>query len=129
MTPQQLRARIRKLDEDQPLVARFEDAIRKRKSREKDVWYSSQKEHWLGWLNEYDGPGYYGRETWDVTAETVYNRVVNPAMVLWLGAAAGVPRARVLKAIEAALAAKPSMSSQSGAIRKVIPWSLIAQRI
>lgn len=129
MTPQQLRARILKLKEDQPLVAAFETAILERKSRRKDPWYRSQKEHWLGWLREYDGPGYYGRETWDVTAETVYNRVVNPAMVLWLGAAAGVPRARVKEAIEAALAAKPSMSAQSGAIRKAIPWSLIAQHI
>jgi hypothetical protein len=127
MTPQQLRARILKLKESHPLAAHFEDAIRQRKTRKKDVWYSSQKEHWLGWLKEYDGPGFYGRETWDVTAETVYNRVVNPAMVLWLGAAAGVPRARVQEAIDAALAAKPSMSAQSGAIRKFIPWSLIAQ--
>lgn len=129
MTPQQLRRHILKLKDDHPLVVRFEDAILRRKSRKKDVWYSSQKEHWLGWLNAYDGPGYYGRETWDVTAEAVYNRVVNPSMVLWLGAAAGVPRAAVLAAIDAALAAKPTMMSQSAAIRRAIPWELVARHI
>ena len=25
----------------------------------------AQKEHWLGWLGEYDGPGHYGRQTWE----------------------------------------------------------------
>jgi hypothetical protein len=129
MTPQQLRRRILTLKEDHPLVALFEDTLLKRNTRKKDPWYSSQKEHWLGWLKEYDGPGYYGRESWDVTAETVYNRVVNPSMVLWLGAAAGVPLARVEEAVESALAAKPGMASQSAAIRKVIPWSLIAAHL
>jgi hypothetical protein len=129
MTTQQLRRRIHKMKADQPLVERFENAILKRKSRKKDPWYSSQKEHWLGWLKEYDGPGYYGRETWDVTAEAVYNRVVNPSMVLWLGAAAGVSRASVEEAIASALAAKPLMASQSAAIRKSIRWELIARYI
>ena len=26
-----------------------------------NVWYPNQKEHWLGWLREYDGPGAYDR--------------------------------------------------------------------
>ncbi|WP_434480819.1 hypothetical protein [Gemmatimonas sp.] len=26
-----------------------------------NVWYLTQKEHWLGWLGEYDGPGGYSR--------------------------------------------------------------------
>lgn len=26
------------------------------------AWYDTQKEHWLGWLADYDGPGYYGRQ-------------------------------------------------------------------
>lgn len=129
MTPAELRAQILKLKEDHPLVTRFEQAILKRNTRKKDVWYGSQKKHWLGWLEEYDGPGYYDRDTWDVTAETVYNRVVNPSMVLWLGAAAGVPRARVEEAIESALASTPGMASQSAAIRRVIPWSLIAEHL
>lgn len=127
MTPQQLRRKISRLEADQPLSARFEAAIAERKTRRADPWYTSQKEHWLGWLKEYDGPGYYGRRSWDVSAEMVYNRVVNPSMVLWLGEAAGVPRADVEAAVDAALSAGDSMAAQSGAIRHVIPWTTIAE--
>ena len=34
-----------------------EDAPRDRDG----VWYRTQKEHWLGWLSQYEGPGAYGR--------------------------------------------------------------------
>jgi hypothetical protein len=126
MTPQRLRRKIAQLQESQSVTARFEAAIVGRKSRKRDPWYGSQKEHWLGWLKEYDGPGYYGRQSWGVSAEAVYNRVVNPSMVLWLGEAAGVSQRIVEAAAEAALAGKPSMAAQSGAIRRLIPWSMIA---
>lgn len=129
MTPQQLLRKVTHLDPKQPISRRFESAIAGRKTRKTDPWYGSQKEHWLGWLAEYDGPGYYGRETWDVTAEAVYNRVVNPSMVLWLGEAPGVPKATVEAAARAALAGKSSMAAQSGAIRRVIPWALIEERL
>lgn len=129
MTPIQLRRKIMRLEPVQPIAASFETAIAVRKTRRKDPWYESQKEHWLGWLKEYVGPGYYGRQSWEVTAEAVYNRVVNPSMVLWLGEAAGVPKAAVRTAADAALAAPPSMAAQSGAIRAVIPWSMIAEYI
>jgi hypothetical protein len=125
MTPQQLRARILRLSEDQPLTSAFERAIADRRTRKKDAWYSSQKAHWLGWLKEYDGPGYYGRAEWNVTAEAVYNRIVNPSMVLWLGEAAGVPAPSVKAAADAALRAPDNMSSQSGAIRRHVTWAMI----
>ncbi len=32
-------------------------------------WYETQQEHLLGWLREYEGPGYYNRAKWDRTAE------------------------------------------------------------
>ena len=128
-TPKWLRRRIKRLPEATPIAAHFEAAIAARKDRKKDVWYNSQKEHWLGWLGEYDGPGYYDRKTWDVTAEQVYNRVVNPAMLVWLAEASGVPRSLVEEGSEAALSAPSNMSAQSGAIRRVIPWDLIRQRL
>ena len=69
--------------------------------------FGSQKQHWLGWLGEYDGPGYYGRKTWDVTAEQVYIRIVNPSMLLWLAEAAGVEKSLVARVSAATLAAPP----------------------
>ena len=87
-----------------------------RHTRRKDPWYHTQKEHWLGWLAEYDGPGYY-------------NRVVNPCMILWFGEATGVSRNVVKAAAADALAAKDNMGAQSAAIRRHIPRSLIAENL
>lgn len=43
------------------------------------VWYRTQKEHWLGWLRDYDCPGAYGRKvTGGRDSHFVYNHVVNP---------------------------------------------------
>lgn len=125
MTPKQLRSRIARLEADQPIAARFEKTIADRATRKKDPWYATQKEHWLGWLGEYDGPGYYGRAEWDVSAQTVFNRVVNPSMVLWLCEASGVSAKHVKAAAEAALQAGERMSAQSGAIRKHVNWAMI----
>ena len=43
-------------------IAAFIEAIEKLPSDEPVFtprkWYRTQKERWLGWLREYDGPGY-----------------------------------------------------------------------
>lgn len=55
------------------------------------VWYMTQKEHWLDWLREYDGPGAYGRMAGTQRdARFAYNHIVEPKMLLWLIEAAGV---------------------------------------
>ena len=123
MTPQQLRAKLKHLDAEPPLTVAFERELAAHTASLRKAWYSHQKEHWLGWLKEYDGPGYYGRNSWDVTAEKVYNRVNNPAMVLWLGEAAGIPTKQVKQAVSAAKSAGTTFPSQCGAIRREIPWS------
>jgi hypothetical protein len=48
------------------------------------MWYHTEKEHWLGWLSEYDGPGAYGR-TGDQhrDARFAYNHIVNPYMLMY----------------------------------------------
>lgn len=33
--------------------------------------YATHKDHWVQWLEEYDGPGYYGRSNWDRDAQFV----------------------------------------------------------
>jgi len=97
----------------------------------REPWYRSQKEHWLGWLKEYDGPGYYDRATHSgIEARTIYNRVQNSAMVLYLPEALGVSKALIKKAYENALKADAvSMSKQCGVIRKLIPWETVQKAI
>ena len=112
------------------MTAEFERALTKR-----GIWsrsrasYTSQKGHWLGWLSEYHGPGYYGRKNSRRSAEFVYNHIVCPPMVLWLAEASGMPKARVAEATQAALSARPQLQAQSAAIRKCIPWEMIIARL
>ena len=129
MTPQQLATGIRKLRETLPITTEFERILVRRGILKNDVWYTSQKEHWLGWLSEYGGPGFYGRKNPQRSAAFVYNHIVCPPMVLWLGEASGVPKAMVSKAKQAALSASPQLQSQSAAIRRMIPWEMIEVRL
>jgi hypothetical protein len=106
MTPQQLSAKIRKLRPRVPMTTQFERTLVRRSLWRNDVWYKSQKQHWIGWLREYSSPGYYGRKNSKRSAEFVYNHIVCPPMVLWLGEASGVPKVSVAKAKEAALSSR-----------------------
>jgi hypothetical protein len=126
-TRPQLRKCIQALPEHQPLTVAFQRELEARKLVRSSN-YPTQKQHWLRWLGEYDGPGYYIRADWRRTAEFVYNHVVCPPMVLWLGEAVGVPRDVVKAAASAALAADPTQMAQAAAIRRVVPWSMIAPR-
>lgn len=91
----------------------------------------SQKEHWLRWLKDYDGPGYYIREVHSgITAKSIYNRVQNSAMVLYLPEAVGVSKKLIKEAFETALKTDlTSMGKQCGVIRKIIPWDVVQEAI
>ena len=130
-TPDELRNAIETLQVKTPIADQFEkDLVRLKKSDKDRRWYTTQKEHWLGCLAEYAGPGYYGRqESAKRTAEHVFNRIMNPAMILWLIDASGVAREVVESAKQAALEAKSSYASQCGAIRRVAPWNLVLQAL
>ena len=91
--------------------------------------YLTQKDHWLGWLNPIAGTGSYLRSTGDAAnARKVYNRIAEPKMLLWLAAAAGVSADRVEQA-KAAEQAEPRFMSKCGAVRKVLPWELVANAL
>jgi len=130
MTPRQLAAKIRKLRARVPMTDEFERVLTR-----SGIWsrsrasYTSQKQHWLGWLSEYDGPGYYGRKNSRRSADFVYNHIVCPPMVLWLVEASGIPKAKVAEAKQAAMSARPHLPAQSAAIRKIIPWKIIEVRL
>lgn len=53
MTSDELRASIKRMRKTAPPTKVFEK--RENLQGVKRVWYRSQKEHWLGWLAEYDG--------------------------------------------------------------------------
>jgi hypothetical protein len=130
MTPQQLATKISKLRPIVPITTEFERVLVKR-----GIWnrgrakYTTQKQHWLGWLSGYHGPGYYGRKNWHRSAEFAYNHIVCPPMVLWLAEASGVPKARVAEAKQSALSSSPQLQAQSAAIRRIIPWEMIEVRL
>lgn len=124
MTIAQLRQHVARFSPDGPQTEALQHAVRAR-FKKRDVWYRTQKEHWTGWLSNYDGPGYYGRQRWDRDAQFVYNHIQCAPMLLWLAEAAGVPSAKVTAASAAVLAAGPRLSSQVRALRQILPWSLI----
>jgi len=111
------------------LTVTLESALARRRLNDgKRVWYKSQKEHWRGWLLEYDGPGAYGRKTWNGrSAEYVYNHINCAPMVLWLGDACGVSRSKMKAAVRAAPKAGSNSSAQCAAIRREVPWTLIEE--
>jgi hypothetical protein len=88
--------------------------------------YNTQKDHWLGWLDPSAGTGSYPRRTAkDRDARYVYNHVVEPKMLLWLIAAAGVSP-ELLNAAEQAARTVSSLAGKSAAIRSHVPWSELA---
>jgi hypothetical protein len=92
-------------------------------------WYLTQKEHWIGWLFEYNGAGAYGRKTTDGRdAKFVYNHVVQPEMLVYLAQASGVARAKVTAARKV-LGTGQSLMRQSAAIRMILPWGLVASAL
>jgi hypothetical protein len=98
----------------------------------KDLVPREQKEHWTGWLEEYDGPGFYGRKTANRSAEYIYNHLHCAPMLLWLAEHAGVPTPVLHRAARAAGATDrsgPSNPAQAAALRAVIPWSEVEWRL
>lgn len=92
-------------------------------------WYLTQKEHWLGWLTEYNGPGAYGRQTGlQRDAKYAYNHIVEPEMLLYLASASGVDSVLVAAANHA-FTERTTLMQASGAIRKIIPWETIAKAL
>ncbi len=89
MKVEELLAVIKMLPEDEP-------------TNNPTVWYRSQREHWIGWLSDYYGPGAYGRKSPPPKeARRVYNRIVCPQMLQWL------------------------LAQASGRIRKLFPWDYV----
>jgi hypothetical protein len=131
MTPKGFARKIGKLRGTAPITASYERALIARGIWDNHgVWYTSQKEHWIGWLSQYDGPGAYNRKTWKGrSAEFAYNHVRCPPMLLWLAEMAGVPKKNVLAARRSALEAPRNLGSQCAALREAIPWAVVGSSL
>lgn len=87
--------------------------------------YTTQKDHWLGWLDPNSGTGTYARKSApDRDAAYVYNRIVEPKMLLWLISVSGVKQELVQASIEAAAGAS-TLARKSAAIRQQVPWAVV----
>lgn len=116
ITIQEFIAAIHRLPADRPVV-------------DPRKYYRTQKEHWLGWLGEYNTRGAYGRKAgMNRDARYAYNHVVEPKMLLWLISAAGV-RPGLVWAARRDAAEQKSMMAQSAAIRARVSWEEIEGRL
>ena len=91
--------------------------------------YTTQRAHWLGWLGDTPGTGSYERKTPpNKGAEYVYNRIVEPKMLLWVIEAAGV-RASLVAQSKTAAVVGSTLAGKSKAIRQVVPYSVVADAL
>ncbi|MBK7411723.1 MAG: ASCH domain-containing protein [Ignavibacteria bacterium] len=111
------------------LRRRIQDLPPGRSYNRADIWYSTQKEHWLGWLKEYHSPGAYDRKvTSGRDARYAYNHVMNPEMLLYLVRQSGVSKRLLAQAVREARGLKP-IPKKMAAIRRVVPWDLVAEKL
>ena len=90
--------------------------------------YSTQKAHWLGWLSKKPGAKYYRQDAPDRGPKYVYNHIMEPKMLLYLISALDFDDdLKQLAKIEAKNA--KTMASGCAAIRKVIPWIKIEEKL
>jgi hypothetical protein len=91
--------------------------------------YTTQKAHWLGWLNPAAGTGTYPRAGGaDRDARDVYNRIVEPKLLLWLAVAAEVSPTRI-DAARSEAEGKAKLNSKAAAIRKHVTWQVLVDAL
>jgi hypothetical protein len=89
--------------------------------------YDTHRDHWIGWLKGYDGPGFYGRSDWVVDARTVYQRLNNGRMIVWLNEAAGEKPALIRTTIsEMKLRGNGLKQTEAKIARARHPWESVA---
>lgn len=121
---------LQKLPGHQPMTMAFETAWaveRKKPTPDTGQWYHRQKDHVLGWFASQvtRGGGAYTRAKPNTSARTTYNRLLNPAMPLWIAEALGEDPDVVQQAGEKALTVPPR--SRTAAARKILPWNRIVE--
>jgi hypothetical protein len=118
-TPVQLLARVKTLEEFLPISSKIG------LSRHHD----SHRDHWIKWLREYDGPGYYNRKNANRDAAYIYSHVQSAGMVVYLGEAAGVSTNVVTHAFIVATTSPGNRSAVTAATRRIMPWAMVCRSL
>ena len=90
----------------------------------------TMKDSLLGWLSDYEKPGYYKRMNPGRSAKFMYNHLQSAPSIIYLAEAAGISEELLARAVQAA--SDPLLrtcASQCGAVRKLIPWCAVEMRL
>jgi len=129
MTPRLLRAYIKPLPEILPLTTALEQATGVGVGFD-GAWYRSQKEHWLGWVGEYYGPGAYGRTyAAQQNGRYIYNHIQCAPMLFWLAEALECESALLKAAYIDVTATNAKGARQCAALRDHLGWNKIEAAI
>ena len=89
--------------------------------------YTTFQQQWIGWLKDYDGPGYYGRKDGKRSARWVYQHLNNGKMIVWLNEAVGENPKTIEAAIEDMQRNGSSAQGQAKIARSHLPWDRVAR--
>ncbi|WP_210093716.1 hypothetical protein [Ruegeria sp. HKCCSP346] len=92
------------------------------------AWYANQKEHWIGWPADYEGPGAYVKAPkGNVAAEYVYRRMVCTPALFWLVVQSASIERTAAQALVTSILADPNaaMASHSTLKRRTVPWDVV----
>lgn len=128
MTPLVLRAHIKPLPEYLPQTKALEEVLSEGVGYNR-AWYRSQKEHWLGWLAEYNGPGAYGRSNAERDACFIYNHIQCAPMLFWLSEVLETPTDILNETFDAVVAAPNRGAQRCAALRKHLSWEQTSDRL
>lgn len=105
------------------------DAFEKDFPQRQGVWWSSQREHMLGWLQHQQsmGDGKFTRKAPNTSARLTYVRLNSGPAIVWIAEALGVDTETV-KSAAAAAKTEPNPRKHCGLLRKYLPWPLISER-
>ncbi|WP_407573060.1 hypothetical protein [Deinococcus altitudinis] len=129
MTPEELRLVVARLPSRLPLTDELEGRLPGEIAVKKKAWYSTQKQHLMGWLGEYAQKGAYGRQGLDHDARHMYTHFQCAPGLLWLAEGVGVPHHLLIQGVEAIHSAGPSGRTQSAAFRRVVGWNEVEAAI
>jgi hypothetical protein len=130
MTPHALASKISNLPNRAPITAELTSHLWNLDPNDPaDSKHLNMKKSWLRWLDTYEEPKYSRRKDSIRTAGFVYNHLLAPQMVLWLGEVSGVSETVVRNAMKAACSVQPNRATQCASIRKIIPWKIIEYRL
>lgn len=91
--------------------------------------YTTQRDHWLGWLDPDREVVTYARSIGPGRgARYAYNHIMEPKMLLWLITASGLPKEMHDLAQQEAQC-KTAFASKCAAVRKIVPWEVIASQL